>query len=475
MTGLSGLWRNASVSSISTAGQGLLNLATVIYLARIFGPQVYGVFSYTWAVVGIVGLLGYLGIPVLIARNLSRSNDPNTVVSFGVSLTSLLGLLVSLGFLAAVQVVPELHHYGRLFDLWAVFMLGNTISPRMLFGAIQRLWVPSVGDFVGALLRLFATLGYVHNPHELGRAITITVLSFLFPILAELMWLRHIIPFRIHWVRWRDAYQTIRQAMPLGVTGLIGVLYSGLDTWILQAFVGSQAVGYYAAAYRPIVFLSTFSAVFFNLIFPILSRLTLRDRPTTERVIQLATLAIFAVVLPVGIGTIDIARPLVLTVFGSRYAPSGPVMAIVIWSWSLGLLRDIFSTTLIAANQEKLFARLFAFSGVANVILMLVLVHWGPRGTASALVITQALLLVLCYNAVRRTLVFTPVNWKAQYGSYIKILVNSLVMGIIVWFVRSYVPAEVAIGIGVIVYAGLTLLTRSLPWHDILTTMRMAP
>lgn len=46
-------------------------------------------------------------------------------------------------------------------------------------------------------------------------------------------------------------------------------------------------------------------------------------------------------------------------------------------------------------------------------------------------------------------------------------------MGLIVWFMKSYVPVEGALGIGVIVYAGLTPLTRSLPWNDILTTLRM--
>lgn len=466
--------QNASLSIIATALQGLVNLVTVVYLARVLGPRDYGVFSYTWAVVIIVGVLAYLGIPSLIAREVSRGNAKYWT-TLGVSLSGSLGLVVSIGFFLVVQLLPHMGKNQTLFDLWAVFIFVTAVSPRMWFGAIQRLWIASLGDFAGALLRLILTVAFVHGSQQLRIAIGITVLSFLLPVLGELIWLRRIIPYKVYLIPGREALATIQRSLPLGIAGFVGIMYSGLDTWILQLFVGSRAVGLYSAAYRPIGLLLTFSGLSFNFMFPILSKHVLRSTAFTERALQLGTEALAAVVLPIGVGTVVIAAPLVHQAFGRSYVPSGPVLAIIIWSWCLGLLRELFSTTLIAANQEKTFSRLFTVSGVANVILMLILVRWGPQGTAAALVLTQALLLALCYLAVRRLIIPTPIHWPTQGRSLVKIALNSAFMGVVVWFVRPYVAVEISIAIGIAVYAILTFATRSVPWHEILTAMRATP
>lgn len=474
MTRRSDLFRNTTISTLSTVVQGVANLLTVVYLARSLYPQAYGVFSYTWAMVGMVGVLTYLGLPPLLTRRLSRDHDPTVTISYGVSFVGVLSLNVTLGFLVAVQLVPGLYRYHDSFDLWGLIILINGINPQWIFSGLQQLWVASLGGLVGTILRLGLTLWLVHGPGDLNRAVGVTVFATAIPVLGEMIWVRRHVRFSLDWIPPKEIWTTIRSALPLGVTSFVSILYSGVDTWILHVFVGSRAVGVYSAAYRPITFLVTFSAVYFNLTYPILSRLTVQDRPLAQRVVQLASLSIFAIVMPMGVGTDVVAGPLMRQAFGSSYAASGLVLSVLIWSWIFGILRDTFSTTLIAGNGEVLFAKIFAVTGFVNAGLMWYCVRWGPVGTAAALAMTQGLLLVACLFAVRRV-VPHPMQWTVQGRYALKIMLNSGIMGVTVWLVRPYVPVEVTILVGIVVYAGLTWITKAIPWREVLATLHLAP
>ena len=149
MAKISPIWQNTAVSSVATGLQGMANLVTVIYLARTLAPVHYGIFSYTWAVSGMVGILTYLGIKPLLTRELSRSGSPAQVVGYGLSLTALVSLLVAAGLVALSFAIPGLVNYRGLFSIWALFVFFNGATPRWVYSGIQRLWMVSVGDLGG--------------------------------------------------------------------------------------------------------------------------------------------------------------------------------------------------------------------------------------------------------------------------------------------------------------------------------------
>lgn len=456
------LWRNSLVSTGTTFLQGMANLATVIYLARVLAPTAYGVFSYTWAFTGLFAFLTVLGIPPFLTRQLSRNiEDPRDVVSYGITLMGWLTVTVMMLFLISTQVVPGLVHYRILFDWWSLIFLQVGLNPQWIFSALQRLWIPMTLNFGGAILRLALILVLVHSSRDLVAAVIVTVTTLAVPLIVEFIWLHRLVAFHLIRLPWRRGWQTILESLPMGVISFVSILYMGVDTWILHAVVGSRAVGYYTAGYRPVIFLLTLSGVYFNLAFPLLSRFIIQDPIKARNFLRLVTLVMLTIVLPAAFGGDVVANSLMRDAFGLLYAPSGPVFAVLIWSWSLSLLRDVFSTALIASNHEKTFAKLFAISGIINLGLMLILVHWGPVGTASALVTTQALLLGLNVWAVQRFRVFAlDTSLLKPFG---KIMFNSAIMAVVVWVIQPYVSLWIDIGVGIVLYTGLTILTRALP------------
>ena len=456
------LWRNSLVSTGTTLLQGVANLATVIYLARVLAPTAYGVFSYTWAFTALFGFLTVLGIPPYLTRQLSRNvEDARDVVSYGVTLMAWLSMTVMTLFLISTQVIPGLVHYRILFDWWSLIFLQAGLNPQWIFSALQRLWIPMTLNFGGTILRLALILVLVHSSRDLVAAVIVTVTTLAIPLLVEFVWLHRLVAFHLISLSWNRGWRTIRDSLPMGVISFVSILYMGVDTWILHAVIGSQAVGYYTAGYRPIIFLMTLSAVYFNLAYPLLSRFIVQDPTKARNFLRLASLVMLTAVLPTAFGGDVVANALMRDAFGLPYAPSGPVFAVLIWSWSLSLLRDVFSIALVASNHEQTFAKLFATSGVINLGLMLILVHWGPVGTASALVMTQALLLGLNLWATHRFRVFSlDTSLLKPFG---KIVINSTAMVIAVRVIQPYVSLWIDIGVGVVLYAGLTVMTRTLP------------
>ncbi len=456
------LLSNAAISTFATLLQGAANLATVVYLARALAPTAYGVFSYTWAFTALFGFLTILGIPPFLTRQLSRqTGDVSEVISYGISLTAGLSVMVMVFFVLSVQTIPGLVDYHLLFDCWSLIFLQLGLNPQWIFSALQRLWIPMTLNVAGAVLRLGFTLWLVHSPADLYTAVVVTVATLVATVIAQMVWLYHLVPYRLVRISWTKGWRTIRDSLPMGVMSFVGVLYTGVDTWILHAVIGSQAVGYYTAGYRPIIFLLMLSSVYFNLAYPFLSRFIIKDPTKAREFLRLATLVMLSIVLPVAFGGDVVANSLMRIAFGLRYVTSGPVFAVLIWSWSVSLMRDVFSTALIARNHEKMFAKLFALSGVINVLLMLVLVRWGPVGTAGALVITQILLLVLNVVMVQRLGIFSLES--SLLIPFVKVLANSVAMTAIVWIIRPYVPLWVDIGAGLVSYGGLTFIDRALP------------
>ena len=462
---------NATISTMTTMLQGLANLITVIYLARTLAPTAYGTFSYTWAFTVIFGFLTSLGIPIFLTRQLSRDADHATdIVSYGITLMIWMSLVVMIFFMIAVQIIPGLVHYRVLFDWWSIIFLQMGLNPQWIFSALQRLWIPMTINFGGTVLRLGLTIGLVHSPRDLVVAVIVTVSTLVVPLIVEFVWLHRLVKYRLIRFPWIRGQRTILQSLPMGVISFVGVLYTGVDTWILHSVIGSRAVGYYTAGYRPISFLATMSGIYFNLAYPLLSRFIFKDFIKVRNFLRLATLVMLTVVLPAALGGDVVATALMRDAFGFRYISSGPVFAILIWSWSLSLLRDVFSTALVAGNHERTFAKLFASSGVINLGLMLILVRWGPVGTASALVITQGLLLVLNIWTVQRFHIFSlDYSLLKPLG---KIMMNSGAMAVTVWVIQRYVALWIDIVVGILLYMGLTMLTRVFPLKTLYELMK---
>src|SRR5262249_46934077 len=110
-----------------------------------------------------------------------------------------------------------------------------------------------------------------------------------------------------------------------------------------------------------------------------------------------------AVTVPVALGGMLLARPIVVKLLGPEYAASVAPLSILVWVVPVLTFGGHFRNALIASNHVRLDLICVAGSAAINVALTLILTaSFGLRGAAAAFVVAEAGLATGAYFAVRR-------------------------------------------------------------------------
>ena len=179
--------------------------------------------------------------------------------------------------------------------------------------------------------------------------------------------------------------------------------YTYIDTVILGIMRTDPETGWYSAAYRIYEGLTYAPAVLAAVLTPTLSHLFVDDRTAHRRLLGRSLAAALGLGALLGGVVAWLARPILLTLFGAKYAPGIPPLQIL----SGGSL-FVFSTWILhaAAISTNLDRRLLLTTAVgltANVALNLVFIpRWGISGAAWATVFAEALTVGLLFIQVQR-------------------------------------------------------------------------
>lgn len=185
---------------------------------------------------------------------------------------------------------------------------------------------------------------------------------------------------------------------------VLGTAYSRLDVLLLGALLTPAAAGHYEVAYR-VAMPATFVAIVAgDTLMARASNLASRGRavtPDVERALSVS--AVLA--LPVFFGSLAIAEELIVTLYGSEYAPAGVLLV------GLAAYRVVRSQTapLIGVvdglDRPDVTMRLAAGTLAVNLVVGVVLVlRTGPIGVVIATVIAESLRYGGLVLAVRRLL-----------------------------------------------------------------------
>lgn len=170
-------------------------------------------------------------------------------------------------------------------------------------------------------------------------------------------------------------------------------------------------------------------------------------------------------VIPVSIGSMALAEPLVKLLFGRGVfdAQAVSMTSDVLFFYSLGMvgfgLREVLSRAFYALQDTKTPAINAAIAVVLNIILNILLAPiLGIKGLALSTSISAIFCTILLFMSLRRKIGSLGIN--KMLISFIKILVSSLVMGLLVKisykFLSSYIHESLSLFtsviIGVIVY-----------------------
>src|SRR6266566_116068 len=460
--------RNVVWSAIGEISVRTLSFATLLYLARALGPTQFGSFALAQAAVIYVWVLGeFFGSASHAAREISaeRSRAPALILEF-LSTRLVAGVVLASAWAIVVLLFQgRSEHTAAMLSGSAYLLFFPLYADWLLRGLEEFRLVTFVGLFVsGSFLVAILILTRLGEP--VWMLVIAWAMSFLFGGILILILKRKILFGAFRWgiplAGWRHARGSATFALAgvatLGITQ-IPQLALGLSV------AGSQEVGYLASSLRLVALVITAGQVLCWGMYPILSSLQRdgRQLAAVEHILQRISVG-----LGVGVATIGFwaAPSLVSVLFGKAYAPSVPVLRLLILALPIWLGLQALEWMLLARHLEA--RRLLSFAA-AIVFLVLGLLWAIPRGTAVA--VASAVVLSLAVAAAGLLVSYVQeASWRSLDPRLLRTAIaGTLTSAALIWFQPTLL---IALGGGVL-YAAALYLTGAFDREDVQTVGRL--
>ncbi|MBI4364995.1 MAG: oligosaccharide flippase family protein [Candidatus Latescibacteria bacterium] len=438
--------------------KGLVLVQTVAY-ARIFSPTELGQVSTVILVVSFATLFSRMGFDESIVR---ENRDPETVMNTALTISLVMGLslfaLLNLGapFVARVFHRAELEAYTRLLSF---FVFATPLGlPNALWVRRFRFDREKAASYSDLLVATGVTLG-LHFGTSLGIWSLFVGRLAGFAANYATVWLLAAYRPRFAFDR-SQAKALYRFGWPVVVIGLANYLMLQGDDVLVRYFWGDASLAYYLLAYSFPYYLREATDVLLGALLPSFSRLRDSKERLTSAFVE-SNKYITHAIAPIGFFLAAAARPIVLVVFGEKWAPAIEPMSLlalgftiqVMWGYGWGMLCLAWGKT-----RYLMYVKLWIVFYLATVGILLIRAH-GPMGGATYYV-TQSILTVgvVRFWILKRelgSLAFLKDSWKP--------VVAGVLPGALLWLAGPSIttaPALLLAGLGYL--AGYVLLTVAL-------------
>ncbi len=373
------------------------SIAITAILARLLAPDDFGIFAIALAVFLVVSSLSEVGLGSAIARSAKEPDDiAPTAASMSILVSAGLGIgmFASAGWLASALGQPEAAEPIRVLSICLALTGIFAVPGAQLVREFKqnRIFLGTVVGFLVAnpILVLLAVNGGGATAFAWSRVIgqVATGLVFYFSTSRR---------YRPGW-RSQCIGPLLRFGLPLALANLVNWTLLNADYMILGRLVNAAEVGVYMIAFNVASWsTAVLGSVLNNVVVPAFGRVS-HDRARLGNALTMASRLVALLAFPVGALTLALAGPLILSLFGAKWAESIPVLAVLAGYGVLYTFSLLYVNVLVAAGRT---GRLLAIQFLWVVFLvpgMLAGEHaWGLAGVAWAHVLTIGLVAVPAY------------------------------------------------------------------------------
>lgn len=466
---------------INTVSSLIFPVLTFPYASRIMLAEGIGQVNFYQSIIQYISLFTCLGIPMYAIREIAKVRD-NQYECNKTTLEILL-LHFSLTFLGYLLVfilcllIPEIQVNIPLFLILSTSILFTTIGCEWFYQGIEDFKYITIRGLIVKISALFILFICVKTPQDIlwyGMYCVVGVVGGNIFNFIRLKKYISFIPFKqLH------PLKLLKPALRIFVLNLIISLYVNLNSVMLGFIKDTESVGLFTAATRLSQMILGVTSALGTVMLPRLTNLlSNQQKEEFNRLAQKATEFIFAISLPITVGTIVLAPELIILFCGSTYHAAittlqliSPIIVLISLSGILGI------QILYPQGKENIVIICTAIGAASNFILNLCLVpSLSQDGAAIATLVAEFLVTFSMMLIGRR---YIPINWKSK--SFLNYCIGTAIMAFAIVPItltsntNSIISLIACIAIGIIIYAiylGLTKDKLYYTFKDFLTKKR---
>ncbi len=399
MSNVKNIAKNTSILLIAQVISTAMGFFYLAVIARYLGDDGFGVISFGLSLTSILLFFTDLGLTGLIPREVAR--EPGVAGKFlgnALVLKFPLTLLTALAMCAAALLAGYPQETQTVLYIMALSMVFTSFVSLLngLFQGFGRMIYPAAGQLLnGAVMLVGAVvikqMGYGLVGFAWIYCIAAAAVLLFSGVVCLARFSRPGLELDLSFMR-----ATLKDSLPFGLSGLFMYIFYYFSSVILFNVSGSDAAGWYNGAYRLIVFALFIPSVINVSIFPVMSRLYVTSRDMLRFAAEKYFKYMVLLGIPMGIGTVLVAGRIIGIILGPGFENSALALQVLIWS-AVFLFMGRPGTRLLATSDRQAAVTKVTFVCMfANIALNLLLIpYFSYIGAAVTTVVTEFISMAL--------------------------------------------------------------------------------
>lgn len=451
--------RNTLIQFFGKIVGTVLGLGTSVIILRYLHPDGNGAYTTAMAYAGFFSVVADLGLYLILVRDMNKPGaDVDRIVGNLLALRWASALVI-LGTGAALVSLMQFTGQEKIAVIIASSSFIAVAATQLLVGIFQsRLAMLSVtmAEIVGRCILFGCTWWVAHMHGSLYGVMFAVVFGAIANFFIVYFSARRFVRLRLRfdWPYWSA---TLKDTFPIALSIVLNLIYFRADTIILRLYHGTYDVGLYGAAYKVLEVLNTFPIMFVGLLLPALGAAYAahnieRFRLIFQRGFELLLMAI----LPLLVGGWFLAKPILVLIGGTDYAPAAPVLTLLLVAVGALFLNSLSGHTVTIIHRQR--QMVWTYLGVAVVGLTLyfsLIPRFSYYGAAIGTITTESLTAIVGYIVVTKA-----VGFRLRFGIVPKLLLAIATM-IGAFLLTSTFSPWVGGIIAVLLYSIVVLVTRA--------------
>lgn len=371
----------------------LFPLLTIPYLARVLGPNEWGLVAFAQAFGQYLVLIVEYGFSLSATREVARFHD--SVEKRSELLAGVLGAKVMLAFMALVLAViasrwvPAFSEYPRMLWAGVFWALAMAFNLMWYFQGMERMRVVATLDVGAKALSLVGIVLLVRVPEDGWKVLALMGAASLLSAVVALILAYREVPVRLPNVSL--SLDALRLGWTMFLFRSAVSLYTVGNTFILGLFVQPQIVGYYAGAEKiSKAFLGLLGPIT-QAIYPRMSQIVRHSRKEAARLARIGIVAVgFGGVL-IGLVVFAASPLLVRILLGEGFGPAVQVLRVLALLPPLIAISNVLGIQwMLPLGLDRPFNIIILGAGLINIVLAVILApRYAHIGMAWAVVLSE--------------------------------------------------------------------------------------
>ncbi len=404
--------RNIGSSVLSLLGAMVLSFVISWLLARLLDNEIYGQYVFMFNTFGLILSFSDMGLSKIITREIARSRDAaGQFVQTAVLIRLTLTLLTVIAALLVILTLDQLEGQ-EILALIVVFTLVITNFSdllRSVFLGFERMELDLVTRVAERALTLVIVILLSLVTLTLETAVWGLLAGAVIGLLLTLLYLWKLIT--PQFMRFNRGFSTLmlRAGLPMGGSILLVSFYSRFDVLLIGILRTSQEVAWFSIAYSFILILVSISFAASGALLPAFSRYQGIHLPLLKESLRYTLIAGMTAAVCIFIG----AETLILTIYGSSYAPSVGVLQLFGFTLVFIFPTHLMLNLLLSVNKQTAVFQRHLLSALLLLILdPFLIMLLGIQGAALANILVEATVFGLYLALIRKhtgSLFFRPI------------------------------------------------------------------